>query len=962
VSQSGHIRLVFRRAGVLGAIVVAIAGSAAVQAQQKSASAEQPNLETVVVTGSYIRRTDQETPSPIQVVTAEELHQSGYTSVQQVLNDLTSNGQGTLSQSFPGAFASGAAGIALRGLNVGATLVLIDGHRTAPYPIGDDGVRAFVDVANLQLDTIERIDVLKDGASATYGSDAVAGVVNIILKKSYQGAQITAEGGLSGHADGAQEHFSAIWGHGDLVNDGYNGYVSAEFRKQNAITLLDRGGTFENRDYSALGGIDDRFGVPNILNGGLPGSSTGYITNANGNVAGFMKGCNATMFAAGQCSYKDTWSNIQPATENIDVSGRFTHKLGSDWTWVAEGGYFESKAEQINRPDGPNQYANGYQGIAFGPGIGPTLLPAVPAISIPASNPSFPTGTGLTSGLLRYTFFNLGPVTTQTDSKSYRAVLDLDGEIGSWTLDASAGYTEVSLDLTGLNYINEINLQEALNSTTDPFLIGQPNSAALNSLVAPVLKTTDTSKLSFGHVGASDQLLSLPGGSLAVAFGADYFVHDQVAVAPPLVQSGVEAAGDFSNNFTIGTQRVASGYMELDASVFKQLEVDAAVRYDHYNLSGGKASPKAGIKYTPFKQLALRGTVSKGFRAPGPGENGSAGQTFFAGTFRDPQLCPHPENPAAPGNFAGQCVLSIPGLQQSNPDVRPEISTQSTLGLVFEPIEDISATFDYYSIRIDNQIVPGSTAGVGVGSLVRGTNFAALPEYQADGTTILTTPPVPQIAYYGLIYINANTTKTNGFDLGLDIHHTFDFGKVKSKVTWSYINKYDITIGGVTYALAGTHGPSFYSGDTGNPKSRVQWSTTLGESSWEVTGTLNFVSSFSVTDPSASSFGLGPQATCIDALTNGGGVAGQVYANQLGAGMIPGNVGCSVHHFITYDLYALYNITEHLDVHASALNIFNEKAPLDWVTYGGSNAPWNPALHLQGGIGQFFTLGVTYKF
>src|SRR5579864_6374829 len=193
---------------------------------------EQGPLQEVVVTGSHLSRTAEESASPVEVVTAEELHQSGYTSTQQVLENLTANGQGTLSQSFSGAFASGAAGIALRGLNVGATLVLIDGHRSAPYPIGDDGYRSFVDVANLPFDAIERIEVLKDGASAVYGSDAVAGVVNIILKKSYQGASLTADAGTSSHADGNTYHVSGIWGIGDLVADGHNLYLAAEYRQQ----------------------------------------------------------------------------------------------------------------------------------------------------------------------------------------------------------------------------------------------------------------------------------------------------------------------------------------------------------------------------------------------------------------------------------------------------------------------------------------------------------------------------------------------------------------------------------------------------------------------------------------------------------------------------------------------------------------------------------------------------------
>src|SRR3979490_1777731 len=156
----------------------------------------------VVLTGSRILRTDTETPSPLQTITAEDLKQSGYTSTQEVLTQLTANGQGTLSQSFSGAFASGATGIALRGLNVGYTLVLIDGHRMAPYPIGDDGQRSFVDVPNTAFGAIERIEVLKDGASAVYGSDARAATATSIPKRPYQSSGGTADGGLSSHGDG----------------------------------------------------------------------------------------------------------------------------------------------------------------------------------------------------------------------------------------------------------------------------------------------------------------------------------------------------------------------------------------------------------------------------------------------------------------------------------------------------------------------------------------------------------------------------------------------------------------------------------------------------------------------------------------------------------------------------------------------------------------------------------------
>jgi iron complex outermembrane receptor protein len=152
----------------------------------------------------------------VQIVTAKDIEESGYTTISDVLRNISANGQGTLSQSFNGAFATGGAGVALRGLTVGGTLTLIDGHRMVGYPLTDDGERNFVDVSSIPFNAVERVEVLKDGASAEYGSDAIAGVVNIILRKTYTGAEFTAEAGDSTYNDGRMEHLSGLWGGGDL--------------------------------------------------------------------------------------------------------------------------------------------------------------------------------------------------------------------------------------------------------------------------------------------------------------------------------------------------------------------------------------------------------------------------------------------------------------------------------------------------------------------------------------------------------------------------------------------------------------------------------------------------------------------------------------------------------------------------------------------------------------------------
>lgn len=472
------------------------------------------------------------------------------------------------------------------------------------------------------------------------------------------------------------------------------------------------------------------------------------------------------------------------------------------------------------------------------------------------------------------------------------------------------------------------------------------------------MSTVDTSTLEFVHLGASHEIMQLSGGALGVAAGADYFQHRQDALAAAPRAQGLVVGP--SNNFTVGTQQVAAAYAELVAPIVKQFEVDAAVRYDHYNLSGGKASPKIGIKFTPVPEFAIRGTASRGFRAPGPAENGQAGQTFFAGGRPDPALCANPANPTAPGNFVGQCLVSLPGLQGTNPNLKPETSKSFSLGFVFEPIRDLSATLDLYTVEIDNQIVAG-----GPSTLVRSPSLLPIPVFVAGGGTQLQAPPVGPILFFTTSFINANRTFTDGWDFAVNFHHRFDNNwQIKSDVTWSYIHEYEMTIDGVNYQVAGTHGPSFFSGDTGNPKSRVAWANTVGIGPWSLTATINYISSFNVMDPTLIAFEGIAADTCASSLGGQGGAAGLFFGNVTGGGGVPAATSCNVNHFTTVDLFSKWDVTSHLNLHASVTNVFNTKAPLDWATYGGDlgNVPWNPSLHLQGAIGAFFNIGATYNF
>ena len=207
----------------------------------------------VVVTGTLFKGTAQ-TPSPVTTLTAANLEQRGINTVTEAIQRLSANGAGTLPNSFSanGAFAAGASAPSLRGLTTDSTLVLFDGLRAAYYPLADDGVRNFVDINQIPDAIIDRIDVLKDGASSTYGADAVAGVVNIITKKQITGVHLNGSAGVSERGDSAEQRLDATVGYGDLSENHFNFYVSGEYQKDAALYNRDRGYPYNTSDFSSL--------------------------------------------------------------------------------------------------------------------------------------------------------------------------------------------------------------------------------------------------------------------------------------------------------------------------------------------------------------------------------------------------------------------------------------------------------------------------------------------------------------------------------------------------------------------------------------------------------------------------------------------------------------------------------------------------------------------------------------
>jgi iron complex outermembrane receptor protein len=254
--NSGHLRenlvgTAVRRTLLAAALAAGGAMPTAVFAQEAPAPKDQA-MEEVVVTGSILRRTDAETPSPVTVLSADTLAERGINTVSEAIQRLSANNAGTIQQGWNTGFnfAAGANAPALRGLTVQATLSVADGLRLAPYPLADDGHRNFVDLNTIPNAIVERIEVLRDGASSTYGADAIAGVINVITKKEIQGLHIGGSTGLSEDGGGDENRFDLTWGYGDLESQGFNFYVSGEYQKQDPLWARDRGYPFNTQDWS----------------------------------------------------------------------------------------------------------------------------------------------------------------------------------------------------------------------------------------------------------------------------------------------------------------------------------------------------------------------------------------------------------------------------------------------------------------------------------------------------------------------------------------------------------------------------------------------------------------------------------------------------------------------------------------------------------------------------------------
>jgi iron complex outermembrane receptor protein len=888
-------------------------------------------LQRVTVTGSNIKRTDTETASPVQVLSRSDIEKTGKQSIQEVLRGITADGQGSIPSSFSNGFASGSAAVSLRGLGVNSTLVLVNGRRMTTYGLADDGTRNFVDLNSLPLEAVERIEVLKDGASAIYGADAVGGVVNVILRSNYTGASIGGSYGQSSRSDGQTTRAFAVLGVGNIDTDKYNVFFSLEASQQKNIWSVDRG-FLGQTDLTSKGFYDTTNGAPRFWLGATTPSTTSPwgVTRTppagSGTRVNVIK-CDPSQIIAstGLCGYNSrTEQEIQPAIDRVNFFGRGTLQFSPSLTAYAEVGLFNSKSRSNGTLGGNND------GGVYRPGNPADPLIVHGLMTLPAGHPDNTFGVDRT---LAYAPLELGGRDQKTDNTVIRLVQGLQGNAYGWDFDIGFSYIKSRLKNDNYGYINYDAMQAALDNGT--YRINRPNTTAPNVLaaVSPTLSTVPTSSIKSIDAKASRELMALPGGALGLAIGAETRWEAANTPAVPGTDTGSIVGLGYSQ-FS-ATRRVSAIYSELTAPVAKWLELSGAARYDHYSDFGDSTTPKIGFKLKPIDQIAIRGTYSEAFRAPGPAETGGSSFGF----------------------------TSVGILSQGNPNIKPETAKSYTLGLIAEPFAGASATLDFWKIDRKNEIVQADPAAIiPAGTPLTGTPLSKIPGSQPD--TFIYYDSTGALSTVTGFYRNAAKTKTDGVDL--ELRHKMSLGeagRLTTQLNWTHVRKFQRTDpDGNTFDYAGTSGPIVLSAGAGTPKDRASLSLGWDRGPWSVTGVLNYVGPLKLIDHKGETVTDNGDGTVTD--DTNGLVYNSNGATNCAVFDTAGNPysKCRLPSFTTFDLFAKWTPIKNLDINFSIQNLFDRKAPFDpylVLTYGIN---YNQTWHQAGAVGRFFTLGAKYTF
>src|SRR5471032_469872 len=562
---------------------------------------DQP-MQRVEVTGSSIKRLVSETANTLTVFKSDDFIKQGLTTAQEVLDRIQSNSSSFSSGNVVGGNSSGLptggqASADLRGLGGDKTLVLLNGRRIANHPY--DG--ASVDLNIIPIAALDRIEVLRDGAPAIYGTDAIGGVINFITKRSINVTNITAEVVAPQHKGGGEHRVNLSTGFGKLDGDGYNIFGVVDYHKQNVLTS-------QERDFSKTGIIPSR-GLSITSGTSFPGNYFDAAAKNGDGLAGnpyAATGCNPpfSVAAANGTCRQDYTRQIDdlPAQQQVAFFGKGAFKVGDGHLATVEYLHSENKVKARTAP--PPQTG---------------LILPTSSKYYPGNSGGVPAQPGLSGQPLSVNWrpIEAGQRQIDSDGKADRLVLALEGEIAGWDYKTGLSHaiSKSSEKFTG-GYVQDASFAAGvLNGTYNPFGVQDAAGKAYLDSTALRGEVQNAKVTTTGFdIKGSRELTQLAGGPLAIALGAelrrekaDFNVNRDIA--------GQAASSGLSGSLSkSGSRDIEAFFGELNLPLIKDLEVQLAARYDPYSDVGSTTNPKLGIRYQASPQLVLRGSASTGFQ------------------------------------------------------------------------------------------------------------------------------------------------------------------------------------------------------------------------------------------------------------------------------------------------------------------------------------------------------------
>ena len=697
---------------ILAAAFPALAGAQTTPTATETAV----KLEAFTVTGSNLRAGESAGAANLRVLTSAEIDASGQTSLMNLLRNIPEIGAQGFAENRVNTSSPGSAAISLRGLGVNSTLVLINGRRVTLAPFGQGGSAAglgteqFVDMNMIPLAAIARVEVLKDGASAVYGADAVAGVVNLILKKNITGSAINVS-------------------YGD-----YTGGITAPTMRGSLVTGV-------KNDKTSISLIVDWFKRDEFLFRELPQPVKRQLLLASNTPGSFVVPAGATDPITGQPIPAGAAAAARTFTVDANSTGpnaTFTRQLQTQNT-------FDSNAAIRPQTDAKRQglVVNarhefseklavftelGWQRNENTEGLSPAPISNLNTITLPANNPFNPFGVALVSNSTQTMFFRfleLGDRRTKTTNEMSRVVAGADGQLAhGWTWDAAVTWNRETSHLDLKNFPAQDKVNAALADTNRATALNlfangttiRNNPQTLAGLEGGVTRDAKT-EITALDARTNGSVFTLPAGSVSVAVGAQWreerFRDARTQIQ--LLNQGAPVAP------ARGSRRVGAAYVEASVPItsaaqkipgLHALELNAAGRIESFSDAGvdNTTVPRVGLRWQPIaEQITFRASYGRGFRAPALAELYLPQTTAVTFNIPDPQRFGKPGANANDSGTGQRLVVS-----GGNPLLAPEKSESTNVGVMFSPsaLKGFSLSVDFYEVKVKNRIGQPATPAI----------------------------------------------------------------------------------------------------------------------------------------------------------------------------------------------------------------------------------------------------------